>query len=164
MERRQFLGTLFASLGVLAIDPADLLWHPVEHPAPLLDRHALVGLTAITTALTDELSLLWHPRRAVSSTGLDAKAPHQLAVDMHPPTDLDPEGLDREQYVYPAARALALAIEQRHLTTCGRLPILPARIAHAVTVTRGKLSVRGLYQPWAAEMDYPLLRFDVLGG
>jgi hypothetical protein len=163
MDRRDFLGTLCATLGAVTFAPSELLWRPVDTQiAPVLQPNALVRLTDITHALVQELSLLWHPTLNVSMPGMDGRYRHQFKVAMRTPTELDADGLDREAYIYPAACALANSLNEDGLTVCGRLSCPP--LAESVIVTESHISLRGMLVPSSPERKEPWLRFDVLAG
>src|SRR5205809_6955690 len=95
MNRRGFLGTLFASVAALTIDPKGLVWYPAEQIAlPPVAEGALITLPAITNALGLRLLDLWHPQRLTDSRRIgDAGVTRQVNIGMAVPEDMDQFGL-----------------------------------------------------------------------
>ena len=174
MNRRHFLGTLLASLGVAAVAPSDLLWTPAPiEGLPLVAPDALIGLQAITDRVAHEIALHWsgqlHPVMPPESLiGQDGMT-RQFNVSISAPPEVNHYGLDVERWIEPIGEQLSNALYRAGMTRCGRLPLPPAGVEAAVIATHPEsgVCVRGvqLYDPgFAFSTAQHLLRFDVICG
>jgi len=166
MERRAFLGTLLASLGVLAIDPKQLLWQPSPSGPMLLDG-ACVSMEHITNRLLFELS------RFVSGSVVSAQRigdqglVGQVHVGMEVPENVDRYGLDVERYIEPAAHALAFRLKHARARTFAAppLPIAYDQQASWIVSREAGMALRGIRMNLGPGADWrEALRFDVLYG
>ena len=173
MNRRGFIGTLFASIGALTVDPGTWLWQPSVQPAlPPLTPGALVTLPVIARQLQRELGQLWQPTRLCQAGRIgDDVLTGQINVAMALPQDLDQHGLDVEHYIRPAARTLAERLQRHRAQVCGCLPInIPTVQSWRVTDASTNVSLRVIQQyvlpnQWTPDgLEGDLLRVDVLYG
>ncbi len=166
-DRRQFIGTLLASLGGLTLAPGDLLWKP--SPCLMSVRpDALIGLQEITRTFAQHLAGYWAADEApdLDLIGLSTPFPHHLYVNMVAPDILDRDGLDADRYIRPAAIAMARALHGEGARRCGSLRV-PTRDCQAVRVydKPSGIVVRGMLATEHMTFDpQTFLRFDVLAG
>jgi hypothetical protein len=179
VNRRGFLGTLFAAVAVGVLDPQTLLWRPSRLSGlPPLEPEALVGLRAITKAIAAEIERHWRCREPTYGDAFMREGETQTYVAMRVPAELDASGLDRARYIEPAGQHLAQSLRDRQAVACGHLA-LPAAWPSCLVVTKDTgIAVRGmLIEPEAAyELGFtagpalerprlppidPILRFDI---
>lgn len=179
MNRRGFLGTLFAAVGALTLDPQTLLWRPSElRGLPPLEPEALVGLRAITQAIAAEIERHWQCGEPTYGDAFMREGETQSYIAMRAPAELDASGLDRARYIAPAGLQLAQYLRDRKAIACGHLALSAAQPSCLVVTKDTGIAVRGmLIEPEAAfELGFtagpalerprlppidPILRFDI---
>ncbi len=174
MDRRGFLGTLLASVGVLAIDPSKFLWQPEATAVAVIDPGAILTLERITHEMLVRIVNTLQVRVPFDfqSEGkrLLGRAiyPHpslilnqQYSIGMAVPDTLDRFGLDSQRFIVPAANALSTRV--RGLRACGALSIPTGMASCIASDPVSGLSLRGLFAPeFVSGFRGDQLRFDML--
>jgi len=166
IERRAFLGTLLASLGVLAIDPKQLLWQP-SPSGPIIVDGAYISMEQITDRLLFELSRLISGSVVSAQRLGDQGLVGQVEVSMEVPERLDRYGLDVERYIEPAAHALAFRLKHARARTFAAppLPVAYDQQASWIVSREAGMALRGIRMNLGPDADWrEALRFDVLYG
>lgn len=165
MNRRGFLGTLFAAVGALTIDPASLLWKPADvEGLALLQPEALVTLDAITRAVARALADRWQGTEIVAGGNIGSDGlTNQFQVTARMPTAVWESGLDRT-FIQPVAETLAASVTHVGATRMGNLQ-LPNSVERGaiVRIPSAGVVVQGV-QFYDLEWAEYLLRFDVVVG
>ncbi len=176
MDRRRFLGTLLASVGVLAIDPSKFLWQPDATAVAVIDPGAILTLERITREMlvrivnTLQVRVPSHAPRGGSKIS-HTIYPHpalvlnqQYNIGMCVPDSIDRFGLDPERYIIPAADALSRRVQG--VKGCGTLPHTDSATGIASCIATDPvsgLSLRGLFAPeYLGAFRGDQLRFDML--
>jgi hypothetical protein len=166
VNRRRFLGLLFASVAAAAV-PVKSLWMPVGDVAlPPLTPQALCSLDAIVMEAARLLSRRVALPVVRKEDGLrigQSGMTKQLGVDLRLPDTLTETGLDIDRYLKPSIHSIAAHIQHYKFRAFGELP-LPMGVDAAYRATSGRdgVSVRGLLF-YDALRDESHLRLDVIG-
>ncbi len=173
MDRRGFIGTLLAAIGVTAIDPKALLWRPSPEAIEIIEPSAILTLNQMTFRMLKEIvntlgvsvasDFAGDKKIGQRIHGVELNHQYNVGMEMLPET-VDRYGLDHERYIKPAAASLVKRLNG--VKGCGALPIPSGVIRGCVAHDpRSGFALRGLMQ-YQMKYDYteeiPIFRFDML--
>lgn len=149
-NRRGFLGVLAASIGALALKPAECLWRPDEISLVPVQPNAIITLHQLTQEVARQLGNLHDVRPAPFSMIGEGPMTHQFSLELeHTPLEITEHGLDIERHVTPMVKTFKDYMEFARVRHVGALPITHLvsgayPVNQACVYTMNGMTVRGV--------------------